>query len=177
LKRNITILVLVILSLDFLNEIINISTQNTELSPIIDSSIVGLQRILWTVIFAIEGGRLFTNNKLKNLLNIAFASFMIYSFMVGFGYAISYPVWVEFLHVVLFGFVIVASNTNKSFFHFIGLGALFIAIGDLAYIYSGFHNDSFHRYLYLVPRVLIGLGELMIIHKLFAEKQTNNSED
>jgi len=173
LMPTIKVIILTILGLDFLNEALNILFMNSEYSSLLDSSIVVTQRILWSIIFIKLGGRLVTKNQTKNILNLAFATFMIYSFTAGFGPKIPFGFWVQFLHLILFIFVVVGSNTEIRYFQPVGLGALFVALGDLAFIYSGFHDDYKYRYLPLFPRFMIMIGELMI---LFVILQGNHTQ-
>ena len=60
-----------------------------------------------------------------------------------------------------------ANNTTEKYIHKIGIGALCIVLGDLAFLYSGFHNDYLYKYLYTLPRILISVGELLIVYKIF----------
>lgn len=164
-----TLTVLLILGLDIANEICNIFIIDFQYSYVVDGSIVGLQRICWIILFAFLGGKLFSKIKAKNLLSLAFVFFMIYFLRIGFGNSLVDSIGIVILHFILLVFIITGSNSNSRLFHWVGLGALLIALGDLAFIYSGFHGDYKYRYLYLLPRFMINFGELLIVFKIFSE--------
>lgn len=162
-----TLLVLFIILLDFSNEIINYYYRDNIYSPVIDSTIVAFERISWTLIFWISGSSLFSKSYLKNICNIGFGIFMFYIFFEGFLSVNAYSLLTFSIISVIFIMVIMGSNTDEKYFHQIGIGALFIALGDLAFLYSGFHQDFLYKYLYTIPRILISLGELLIVYKVF----------
>lgn len=92
---------------------------------------------------------------------------MFYIFFEGFLSVNAYSLLTFSIISVIFIMVIMGSNTDEKYFHQIGIGALFIALGDLAFLYSGFHQDFLYKYLYTIPRILISLGELLIVYKVF----------
>ena len=51
-------------------------------------------------------------------------------------------------------------------FHEVGIGVTLIVLADLAFVFSGFHDDLNWKYLYLLPRLFLNLGEMLILLKI-----------
>ena len=168
------ILILIIISIDFINEFIVLVYPPALKLDYLDSLFVITERFLMAFLMYTIGGKLIATSLYKNLLNILFAGFFIYLFSEGFANTGKFSNLIIASFIVLFIMTILGSNTSEKLFHFIGLGVLIVALGDLAYIYSAFHGDFAWKYLYTLPRVLISLGELFIVYKVL-KKQVNEN--
>lgn len=166
LREPLNISILLYLSIEFLNEIYNYYHIEQD-TVIVDTMIVLSQRIILIIIFLKLGASLVSVIRTKNFLNIGFSTLMIYfaSFFLSDSNSVTLLFFMSFL--ILFIMVILGSNLDIKMFHEIGIGALFIAIGDFAFMLSGYYNNELWKHLYMIPRLLIHVGELLIFYKIF----------
>ncbi|MCP9767799.1 hypothetical protein EGI22_07725 [Lacihabitans sp. LS3-19] len=171
---NISIILLIII-VGFSNEVFNYFYIQED--KILENSIfMIIEKLLWILIFISLGGRLFTKNHIKSFLNLIFGFSLLY-----FSYKaiqsnteLKAIPFLNFTMLIIIAFVIFSSNIRESYFHMLGIGALLITFGDLAFIYSGYFEDLHWRSLYLLPRFLISIGELMIIYKILENYNSEN---
>lgn len=169
-------LVVLVFLFDILNEAVYYFSPQESYAILLDSIFVDLERIGWLCIFMMMGGKIWVRKQNKNRLTVwllvgvmcfyfvffqndiqLFQRFIIISFML--------------LLVALFA---VAMNTKNTIWHAYTYGVLLIILGDLAFVYSEFHDDLDWRYLYTVPKFLINVGELLIVYHLLRKYQYIN---
>ena len=166
LRESLNLSILLYFIIEFLNEIFNYYYLEQD-TVIVDTMLVLSQRIILIFIFLRLGSGLLSVICTKNFLNIGFSTLMIYlaSFFLSGSNSVTLLFCMSFL--ILFIMVILGSNLDIKMFHEIGIGALFIAIGDFAFMLSGYYNDELWKHLYMIPRLLIHVGELLIFYKIF----------
>lgn len=163
--------ILLYLIIEFLNEIFNYYFSKMD-TVIVDTMIVLSQRIIVIIIFLRLGASIISVIRTKNFLNISFSTLMIYfaSFFLSDSNSVTLLFCISF--IILFIMVILGSNLDIKMLHEIGIGALFIVIGDFAFMLSGYFNDELWKHLYMVPRLLIHVGELLIFYKVLEKYKT-----
>lgn len=170
LKNSVIICVLAIQLLDIGNEFVNYFFPFAD-TVNVDIVFVMGQRLLWTIIFIILGSKFISKNRLKNILNIFFGSFIFCLFLCSFGSFEGLQLNVIISIIILFIMLVYGSNHNDKIFHEVGFGSLLIVLADLAFLFSGLHADLHWKYLYLLPRLFLNLGELLILFKALENKQ------
>ena len=165
LRNSIIMCVLTIQLLDIANEIINYCYPDED-SVNVDLIFVISQRLLWIIILVVLGTNFISKSKLKNILNLAFGSLVFLLFLLKFEVNYTEQPVVIFSIIVLYFLLIYGSNYKEKFFHEVGIGVALIVIADLAFVFSGFHDDLNWRYLYLLPRLFLNLGEMLILLKI-----------
>lgn len=175
LRNSVLICVLSIQLLDIANEILNyyfpkIDTVNVDLIFVIS------QRLLWIIIFVILGTNFISKGKLKNILNMAFGSLIFLLFLLKFEITHSNQPVVIFSIIILYIMLIYGSNFKDKIFHEVGIGVLLIVLADLAFVFSGFHDDLHWKYLYLLPRLFLNLGEMLILIKILEKYKSSYEE-
>jgi hypothetical protein len=165
IKNTVIICVLAIQLIDVANEIMNY------FFPLIDTIEVDIvfvmsQRLLWTIIFVVSGASFISKNRLKNIFNIAFGTLIFCVFLSAFEKLDKLQPMVILSILILYNMSIYGSNFKDKVFHEVGIGALLIFLADLAFLYSGLHDDLHWMYLYLLPRIFLNLGEILILFKI-----------
>jgi len=165
LRNSIIICVLAIQFLDISNEIINYYYPDED-TVNVDLIFVISQRLLWIIILVLLGTNFISKSKLKNILNLAFGSLVFLLFLLKFELNHSEQPVAIFSTIILYVLLIYGSNFRENIFHEVGIGVGLIVTADLAFVFSGFHDDLNWRYLYLLPRLFLNLGEMLILLKI-----------
>jgi hypothetical protein len=125
-----------------------------------------IQRAGWLMIILFLGGSFFAKtNTAKVLTIILFLSFILghYWGFADLNYlSITYYVFL----IILFLMQIASLNSGGKYINMLSISTFLIVVGDLCFLFSGYHNDYMWRYLFVIPRMLVQLGELMIIYQL-----------
>jgi hypothetical protein len=151
--------------LDISNEIINYYYPDED-TVNVDLIFVISQRLLWIIILVLLGTNFISKSKLKNILNLAFGSLVFLLFLLKFELNHSEQPVAIFSTIILYVLLIYGSNFRENIFHEVGIGVGLIVTADLAFVFSGFHDDLNWRYLYLLPRLFLNLGEMLILLKI-----------
>lgn len=165
LRNSVIICVLTIQLLDIANEITNYCFHEGD-TVNVDLIFVMSQRLLWIIILVILGTNFISKRKLKNFLNVAFGSLIFLIFLLKFEITHSNQPVVYCSIIILYILLIYGSNFKEKLFHEVGIGVTFIVMADLAFVFSGFHDDLNWKYLYLLPRLFLNLGEMLILLKI-----------
>lgn len=165
LSNSVIICVLTIQLLDIANEITNYCFHESD-TVNVDLIFVMSQRLLWIIILVILGTNFISKRKLKNFLNVAFGSLIFLIFLLKFEINHNDQPVVYCSIIILYLLLIYGSNFKDKIFHEVGIGVTFIVMADLAFVFSGFHDDLNWKYLYLLPRLFLNLGEMLILLKI-----------
>lgn len=164
-KDTVIICVFCIQLLDIANEFINYLSPFSD-TVAVDMVFVMSQRVLWSVIFVTLGSNFISNSRLKNILNLAFGSFIFCLFLSTFESLDKLQPNVVISLLILYIMIIYGSNFKDKILHQVGIGVLLVVLADMAFLFSGLHDDLHWKYLYLLPRLLLNLGELLILYKV-----------
>jgi hypothetical protein len=151
--------------LDIANEIANYCNPDRD-TVNVDLIFVMSQRLLWIINFVYLGTNFINKSKLKNILNLIFGSLIFLIFLLKFEINHNDKPVVFCSIIILYIMLIYGSNFKDKIFHEVGIGVTFIVMADLAFVFSGFHNDLNWKYLYLIPRLFLNLGEMLILLKI-----------
>ncbi|MCP9747515.1 hypothetical protein [Lacihabitans sp. CS3-21] len=165
MRNSVIICVLTIQLLDIANEITNYCFPDGD-TVNVDLIFVMSQRLLWIIILVILGTNFISKRKLKNFLNVAFGSLIFLIFLLKFEINHNDQPVVYCSIIILYILLIYGSNFKEKLFHEVGIGVTFIVMADLAFVFSGFHDDLNWKYLYLLPRLFLNLGEMLILLKI-----------
>lgn len=171
-------LVVLVFLLDIVNEAVYYLPSYRNYIAFIDSTFVSFERLGWITIFILLGGKIWVNEKRKQLLTgIVFIILcLLYVYMMAFQNTIQpfYKVFIGCFMLLLFVFFVFGMNTKKTIWHEYTLGAVLIILGDLAFIHAEFYFGTHWRYLYVIPKILINSGELIFVYNLLLRYQYFN---
>ncbi len=170
-KDHLVITLLVYFGLEFFNEAFNylFLAQDT---VYLDSIIISLQRITLIYVFVQLGSQILSSKNLKNIFQIILLGILVYLLYLLFRKDLAQLLLMWVPLVVLYMFQLYGSNVNAKLVHQIGVATILIVLADAAFVYSGLNNDLNWKSLYLLPRIFLNLGELMIFHKILEKHKT-----